>query len=429
MLRTHYSSQISAIDNGKHVAVAGWVQKLRDLGKVKFIVLRDREGEIQVTIKGEEELVKIFEKLSRESVISVSGVVSRNGAAPGGREIVPESIVVLSQAEAPLPLETDPHIQSELDTRIDFRYLDLRKKEIAAIFRIKDVIYRSFIDYLEKEGFVLAHTPCIVAAATEGGTNLFPIAYFDQEAFLGQSPQLYKQMLMASGLDKVMIITPAFRAEEHNTTRHLNEVMQLDIETAFVENEQDALKYAEGVIHYIYGQVRKECAEALKALNREIMVPPLPFKQLSYDDALKLLKKDNINVPWGEDLSPEAERALCKHFSPVIVTKWPTDVRAFYSMPEPGNEKICRAYDMLIEGMEAMSGAQRIHNFEQLIREMKRRKMNPKNFEFYTNAFRYGMPPHAGWSFGLERLTMLICGLKNVREATLWPRDRTRLTP
>ena len=429
MLRTHYSSEITEKDDGKAVVVAGWIQKLRDLGKVKFIILRDRDGELQITIKDSPDMEKTYSKLVRESVLSVTGAVKKNAAAPGGREIVPEKIIVLSQAESPLPLETDPHIQSELDTRIDFRYLDLRKKDVSAIFRIKDVIYRSFIDYLEKEKFVLCHTPCIVAAATEGGTNLFPIAYFENEAFLGQSPQLYKQMLMASGLDKVMIITPAFRAEEHNTSYHLNECMQMDIETAFVENEQDALKYAQEVIHYIYSQVKKECAPQLEALNRTLVVPSLPFKQMTYDEVLKTLKKDGMDIPWGQDLNREAEKAICKHHNPLIVTKYPTDVRAFYSMPEPGNEKVCRGYDMLIDGLEAMSGAQRIHDFSALIKEMKRRKMNPKNFEFYTNAFKTGMPSHAGWSFGLERLTMLICGLNNVREAVLWPRDRTRVTP
>jgi nondiscriminating aspartyl-tRNA synthetase len=429
MLRTHYSSQISEKDSGKKVTVAGWVQKMRDLGKVRFIILRDRDGEIQVTIKESKDLSDAFSKLVRESVLSIEGTVQMNKAAPGGKEIIPSKITVLAEAQSPLPLETDSRIQSELETRIDYRYLDLRKKEVAAIFKIKDVIYRSFIDYLEKEGFIMAHTPCIIASATEGGTNLFPLAYFDKEAFLVQSPQLYKQMLMASGLDKVMIITPAFRAEEHNTTYHLNECIQMDIETAFVENEQGALKYAEGVINYIYKQVEQQCKEQLEILGRSLEVPKLPFKQITYDEAVKILQKDGIKIKWGEDLTREAEKALCKHFNPLIVLKYPTDVRAFYSMPEPGNEKISRSYDMLIDGLEAMSGAQRIHKYDELIREMKRRKMNPKNFEFYTNAFRYGMPSHAGWSFGLERLTMLICGKANVREAVLWPRDRTRLTP
>lgn len=432
MLRTHYSSQISKGLDSEDVTIAGWVEKKRDLGKVSFLIIRDRDGEMQVTLKKDvvdEKLFSLLSEIPRESVVSVQGKVVKNASAPNEWEIIPKSITILSKAEVPLPLETDPKIKSELETRLNYRFLDLRKKENAAIFRIKDVIHRSFVRYLEHEGFVLAHVPSIVAASTEGGANLFPISYFENEAFLSQSPQLYKQMLMASGLDKVIITTPAFRAEEHNTTRHLNEVTQLDIELAFVESEEDALKYAEGVFEYIIKEVKRHCQHQLNALNRDLDVPKLPLKRLTYDECLELLKQDGIRIKWGSDITPEAEKALCKHFDPVIITKWPTDARAFYSMTEPGNEKICRAYDILYEGLEVLSGAQRQHDYALLVKEMQRRKMNPKNFTFYLDAFKYGMPPHAGWSFGLERLTMLICGLKNIREAQLWPRDRTRLAP
>lgn len=429
---TPYTSGITKNLAGKTIEVCGWVRKVRDLGSVKFLIVYDRMGEIQATLKKggvPKELFDLVDKIPRESVVKVSGTVEKNDKAPGGIEISPKKIELIVKAESPLPLETDPNIKSELDTRIDNRFLDLRKRENAAIFKIKDVIYRSFIDYLEEEGFTLMVTPSIIAAATEGGTNLFPLSYFEKEAFLVQSPQLYKQMLMASTFDKVMIITPAFRAEEHNTIYHLNEVIQMDIETAFVDDEEGALKYAEGVIHYIYKQVAEKCQEELKALNRKLAVPKLPFKRLTYDEALKLLAKEGIKIKWGDDLTREAEKAICNTHNPVIVKKYPTDIRAFYSMAEPGNEKICRGYDMLIDGLEAMSGAQRQHDYNKLVAEMKRRKMNPNNFKFYLDAFKYGMPPHAGWSFGLERLTMVICGLKNIREATLWPRDRTRLTP
>ncbi len=418
--------------DGETVTVAGWVQKIRNIGKVIFLIIRDREGEIQVTAKrGEcpDTVFKDISSLSRESVVSIKGSVKVSKAAPSGTEIVPQEINILAKADAPLPLETDPNIKSELETRINYRFIDLRKKEIAAIFRIKDVVHRSFIKYMEQEGFTLVHVPCIVAASTEGGTDLFPISYFENEAFLSQSPQLYKQMLMASGLDKVLIVTPVFRAEEHNTTRHLNESTQMDIEVAFVHDEQDALKYMQGAIHFIYSEVKANCKAQLEALHRTLEVPDATFKQMTYDRALDILKNDGISIKWGSDLTPEAERAICKHFSPVIITKWPTDVRAFYCMHETDNPKVCRGYDLLIDGIEISSGAQRIHNYDDLVKEMKRRKMNPKNFEFYLDAFRYGMPPHAGWSFGLERLTQVICGSNNVRETMLWPRDRTRLTP
>lgn len=417
---------------GKNVNVAGWVRTIRDIGKTKFLILADRSGTIQITAKKNEvsdEILKIISSLGREDVISVFGNVKKCEQAPKGIEIIPNTIELLAKAEVPLPLETDPKIKSNLDTRLDYRFLDLRKPENKAIFRIKDVIQRSFVKYLEGQGFILVNTPVIVAAATEGGTNLFPISYFEREAFLGQSPQLYKQMLMASGLDKVAIVVPVFRAEEHDTSFHLNESIQMDIEMAFVEDEEDVLKYMEGVVNYIYKKVKEDCDEELKLLNRNLVVPKLPVKRLTYDEAIEIAKKDKIKIKWGEDLTPEAQRAICKRFDPVIIKKWPTDVRAFYAMPEPGNRKICRGYDMLIDGIEICSGAQRIHNYKELVEEMKRRKMNPENFKFYLDAFRYGMPSHAGWSFGLERLTMIITGLKNIRECVLFPRDRKRLAP
>lgn len=425
MLRTHYSKDVGEGD----VTVAGWVRAIRDIGKTKFVIIADRYGEVQLTVKkGEvgEDIIKQISELAKESVVSVKGTAKKSPQAPGGVEIIPVSMAVLSKSEPVLPL--DLKIKSQLDTRLDYRYLDLRRPEIRAVFRIKDVIQRSFVKYFEDHDFVLINTPEIVAAATEGGTNLFPISYFDKEAFLVQSPQLYKQMMMASGLDKVVIVTPVFRAEEHDTSFHLNEATQMDIELAFVEDEQDALKHLQGVIHFIYSQVAKSCAEELKILDRKLTTPE-KIKQLTYDEALQLLKKDGVDMKWGDDLTPEYQRILNKHFEPVIVTKWPTDIRAFYAMPEPGNEKVCRGYDLLIEGIEICSGAQRIHEHDKLVKEMVRRKMNPKNFEFYLNAFKFGMPPHAGWSIGLERLTMVITGVKNVRECVLFPRDRKRLTP
>ena len=429
MLRTHYSNEITEKMDKKKVTVAGWTRIVREHGSLKFLILADRFGSVQITAKkGEtdDKLLKQITSLDKEDVITVSGTVKKNKQAPGSVEIMPDKIYVLNKSKTPLPL--DFKVKANLDTRLDYRFLDMRKPEVRAIFRIKDVIQRSFVRYLENEGFVLMNSPVIVAAATEGGTNLFPISYFDKEAFLGQSPQLYKQMLMASGLDKVAIVIPVFRAEEHDTSQHLNETTQMDIETAFVKDEQDVLKYMSEVVTFIYKQVAKECNEELKLLDRKLEIPK-QVKQLTYDEALKIVQKAGIKQEWGEDFTPEAQRVLNKKFNPLITTKWPTDIRAFYSMPEPKNEKICRAYDMIIDGIEVCSGAQRIHKYDELVKQMKKRNMNPDNFEFYLNAFRYGMPPHAGWSFGLERLTMVIAGIKNIRECMLFPRDRKRLTP
>ncbi len=425
-MRSHYINEITKEHVGKTVKLAGWVRKIRDLGSVKFLVLYDRDGEIQVTVKDS----NMVDEITRESAILVEGKVTASDKTGTGVELIPEKVDVVAKAETPLPMETDSKIVSELETRIENRFIDLRRKEGAAIFEIKSVIYKSFLDYFEQQGFKFMHAPCIIAAATEGGTNLFPLSYFEREAFLVQSPQLYKQILMASSFDNVCIISPAFRAEEHNTSYHLNEVVQMDIETAFVEDEEPALKYAEGMLNYVYSQVKEKCAEHLKLLGREdLKIPQLPIKRLKYDDAIELLQKEGVDIKWGDDLTRETERIICKHFNPVIITRWPTAVRAFYSMPEPTNPKICRSYDVIIDGLEAMSGAQRTHELKLLEKGLKDNDLDPKDFKFYLDAFRYGMPPHAGWSFGLERLTMLITGVKNIREVALWPRDRSRLTP
>ncbi|MBI4019465.1 MAG: aspartate--tRNA(Asn) ligase [Candidatus Aenigmarchaeota archaeon] len=428
MLRTHYFSEIKKDLDGKEVTIAGWARNIRDTGKIKFLIVADRTGETQVLGKVGETDDKVLEdmrKIDKEDVVSIRGTVRINEKAPGGKEIIPLSVTVLNKAEKPLPL--DLNVKSNLDTRLNYRYLDLRRPEVRAIFRVRDVIQRSFVRYLEENGFILVNTPSIVAAATEGGTNLFPISYFDTEAFLVQSPQLYKQILMASGLDKVIIQCPVFRAEEHDTSFHLNESMQMDIEMAFINSEPEVLHHLAGVIKYIYSRLAMECAEEMKILGRDTTVPK-EIKQITYDEARDIVNQES-ELKWGDDFTPEMQRIINKKYNPAIVTKWPTDLRAFYSMPEPGNEKICRAYDLLIDGVEISSGAQRIHKHDELVKEMKRRGMNPDNFEFYLNAFRHGMPPHGGWSIGLDRLTMVITGMKNVRECVLFPRDRKRLTP
>ncbi len=423
MLRTHYSNNITDKLEDKSVTVAGWVKRIRDIGKLIFIIIQDGHGEIQITAKHGEPSFKELKEVGNEWVLSVQGVVKKNKQAPGGYELIPTNVTIVNKASTPLPLDIHGKVESELETRLNHRYIDLRTPEVRSIFRIKDVIQTNFMKYLDEQGFLTINPPIIVAAATESGAALFPISYFDKEAFLAQSPQLYKQMVMAGGLDKVCMITPAFRAEEHDTTRHLNEVTQMDIEVAFVESEDEVIKYLEDVINYICKAVIDECSEELQILKHEINTTKI--KRIEYDDVLKILKKDGIKIEWGSDITPEAERAISKN-GPVIVTKWPLDIRAFYSMP---NGKYCRAFDLIMGGIEICSGAQRIHDVGQLTKEMKRRKMNPANFEFYLDAFRYGMPPHAGWSIGLERLTMALTGRKNIREVTLYPRTRTRLTP
>ncbi|MFH1126387.1 MAG: aspartate--tRNA(Asn) ligase, partial [Candidatus Altiarchaeota archaeon] len=367
---------------------------------------------------------------SKESVVEVSGRVSANPKAPNKVEIIPTEIKVLSLSNVPLPLDVTGKVDADLDTRLNNRFMDVRKPNVMAIFKIRSKVQESFREYFTKKEFVEINPPSIIAAASEGGTELFAISYFEREAFLCQSPQLYKQMLMSGGFDKVFITMPVFRAEMHNTTRHLNEIYQMDIEKSFIQDEEGVLEELEGVVQYLLKKVSEECVQELKLLGRDINVPKLPFKRLSYDEALKLLEKNGIKIPWGSDFTPEAEKKLNELLNePFFIKQWPTKLRAFYSKPLEDKPEICRAFDLDYMGMEIASGAQRIHNHDELVDSLKKKNLNPENFEFYLKAFRYGMPPHGGWSIGAERMTEAITGVSNIREVVLYPRDRTRLEP
>ncbi|HPD76734.1 MAG TPA: aspartate--tRNA(Asn) ligase, partial [Methanoregulaceae archaeon] len=285
--------------------------------------------------------------------------------------------------------------------------------------------------YFEKNGFTGITTPKIVAAATEGGTELFPIAYFDKEAFLNQSPQLYKQMMMAAGFEKVYEIGPIFRAEEHNTTKHLNEATSIDIEVSFADHNE-VMKILEDLIVATYAHVKDTCGDQIANLElADFTVPKAPFTRLPYADAIEIAKK-KIDEPikYGDDISSAAERAIGAEMgSHYFIVDWPTEIRPYYAMPYEDDPSICRAFDLMHPRMELSSGAQRVHQHDLLVQQIAKKGLNPESFEFYLRPFRYGMPPHAGWGLGAERLVMTMLNLGNVREAVLFPRDMHRLVP
>jgi len=292
MHRTHYSGEITEELNGRHVKVAGWVHEVKDLGGIKFLWLRDRMGIVQVTApkkKVSQEIFKLIPKLNAEDVIAVEGTVNFTPKAKLGFEILPEKLEILGRAETPLPLDPTGKVKAELDTRLDNRFMDVRRPEVMAIFKIRSSVFRAIRDFFDREGFVEIHTPKIIATATEGGTELFPMKYFERDAFLAQSPQLYKQMMMASGLDRVYEIAPIFRAEEHNTTRHLNEAWSVDAEMAFIESEGEVMGLLERLVAHTINYVREHNAKELETLNFELEKPKLPFPRLSYDEALEIL--------------------------------------------------------------------------------------------------------------------------------------------
>jgi aspartyl-tRNA synthetase len=349
--------------------------------------------------------------------------------APGGIEIIPSEIEIISKSASPLPLDPRRVTKANLDTRLDWRVLDLRTKESRAIFKIQAKIIEAFRDFLIRKGYIEIQPPIIIAAASEGGAELFPIVYFEKQAFLAQSPQLYKQM-GAISLEKVFLIMPVFRAEKFDQPTHLNELRQLDIEQAFADDE-DVMKVLERCIVYILQQVKKNCKEELKILNQDTKIPKIPFKRITYTQAIEILKKAKEKIKWGEDFSKTQEKLLQKliRTNAFFIKDWPKELKAFYAMPYENNPKICRAFDLIYNGIEIASGTQRIHLPDLLIKQLKEKGLNPDDFKFYIDCFRYGAPFHSGWSIGLERITMAITGRTNIRECTMFPRDRSRITP
>ncbi len=434
MLRTHYSSQIMEKDDGKKVVVAGWIQKLRDLGKVKFIVLRDKDGEIQITIKDSPELDKTFGKLVRESVISVAGVVKKNAAAPGGREIVPEKIAVLSQAESPLPLETDVHIQSTLDKRLDFRSIDLRMPRNRAIFKVQSTLIQEMQAFLKSMDFMQIFTPCLMGVASESGAEIFPVVYFEREAFLRQDPQLHRQLSIAGGLEKVYDIGPAWRAEQSHTTRHMCEHRVMAVETSFIENEYEVMELEENLVSFAMEKLKKDCKEELDMFNAAMEIPR-KFPVLEFPKIYDILGELGVKLPRGEDLNGAAEKKLGEYVKEkynsdfFFVNRFPFAVKPFYVMRVDDEPEWARSVDLIFKGIEMSSGGQREHRYNKIIEQAKIKKMKLEPINWFADFFKYGVPPHGGFALGIERLTMQILGLENIREATLFPRDMERLVP
>jgi len=430
--RTHYSKRIDPQLSGEELIVMGWIHEIRDLGGIIFVLLRDRDGTIQITApskKISKELLEEIRKLRKESVVAIKGIVQESAKAPGGYEIIPNEVKLLNESKLPLPLDTTDKVHAEIDTRLDSRYIDLRRPTSSAIFKIKSRMLHSVRNFFEKGECIEINSPKLGASATEGGTELFPITYFEREAFLSQSPQLYKQMMMAAGFDRVFEIAQIFRAEEHDTLRHLNEAISIDFEGAFCSQE-DVMNYLEGLVHTAIKDVVEHCEDELKILEMDLKVPEIPFPRIDYDEVVDIVNSKGVNMQHGEDLSRAAEKAMGEVMDGYyFITGWPTDIKPFYVMPgEEDPAKSC-AFDLMYKDLEISSGAQRVHKHDLLVERIKKQGLNPASFERYLAAFEYGMPPHAGWGLGAERFTMCLTGVNNVRETVLFPRDRRRLTP
>ncbi len=410
------------------VEISGWAQNIRIMSSVLFIELRDVSGTVQGVLlkKGNEELFDSLKTIPRETVMSMEGQAVKSQAKIG-YEVQIKNLEILNKSETPLPLGVVDKIDSDIETRLENRYLDLRRPEKLSIFKVQSTIANSIRDYFVQQGFIEIHSPKIVAAATEGGTELFPVKYFERNAYLSQSPQLYKEIMMSAGFDRVFEVAPAFRAEEHNTPRHINEFTSIDMEMSFV-NDDDVMDVLENVIKVAGQSIAESNERELEILGVSKPSLDYKFKRISYSEFVKMANQRGIKLKDGEDLSTPVLKTVGGEINEFyFITRWPRELKPFYV--QPFDEEYSRGFDLQFGELEITSGAQRVHSPEVLVNNLKNKGLNPESFSFYVNAFRYGMPPHAGWAIGLERLTMVLLNISNIRETTLFPRDRTRVTP
>ncbi len=430
-VRTQYTSQVTPDIDGQNVTLFGWVQEVRDLGGLRFLILQDREGTVQITIPKKRippEVLAKSDSLQKRYSFAVKGSVKKTNMTKRGVEIIPTDIKIFSTATEQLPIDITGKTPANIEVRLDARSLDLTLETSLAAFKIQHTALQAIRTFLFNQDFMEAHSPRIIASATEGGAELFCIDYFGQKAYLAQSPQLYKEELTLS-FEKVFEVGPFFRAEESHTRRHLSEFTSVDVEMAFA-NADNVMTLLEQTIHHTVGVVKEKCQTELNLLNHNLEVPALPFKRLTYTQVLEELKTQSTDIPWGEDITTDALRVLGKIYPCFyFITEWPTHTKAFYIKPQNDNPKISEGFDLMYGYIELTSGGTRICDKTQLIERLKEKGLNPDSFKMHLQAFDYGMPPHAGWAIGLERLTMILTGIKNIREVTLYPRDRVRLTP
>ncbi len=421
-----YIKDIIASKKEEKVLIKGWVHDTRELGKIRFMILRDITGIIQIVGVKKEIGDELFDLMNqnRENVLEIEGKAKLSKQAPGGIELVPEKIKVLAQAEQPIPIDVSDFSKTELPKRLDYRFLDLHRRRTQAIFKIQSTIIQAFSEFMDKEGAYNMQFPSIISSSSEGGTELFEAKYFEKKAYLSQSCQLYKQMLACS-MEKVYTLFTVWRAEKHNTVRHLNEARQLDFEMAFADEfiVMDVLARA---VQYIVKIILEKNKEDLEILQVKLKNPNI--KYLKFSEVADLMKKNKVKMS-KDDLSGEAERKLEELYPDTIVFvhDWPIAGKPFYIMPKGKDSS--GGFDAIYKGIEISSGGQRVHDPELLSKRIKEKELNPKDFKSYIDSFRYGAPPHAGWGLGLERLTMVLLGLDNIREAVLFPRDRDRLSP
>jgi aspartyl-tRNA synthetase len=421
------------IDN---VKIAGWIQQVRDLGGLRFIQLQDRSGIVQIVIPKKKVSQEIFSlELQEGDIIFVVGEVVENKSAPNGKEVLPSSLNILNKRVQEYPIAITDKIETNPDKRYDFRFLDLRNRKVSQIFEIESAVAYSIQEYFKENDFLQFFSAKIVGSATESGANVFEINYFDKKAFLAQSPQFYKQMMLMAGFERVFEIGPVFRAEKHHTNRHLCEYTSIDFEISYINDQRDVMKVLQDAINYALEKVKTDKRKALEELDVTIDDQPKEWPVLTMPECNDILTKEGKNLDLYEDLDAEAEKIIGKHVKEkwdsdfVFVDQYPWDVRPFYTMKDDKDHKLTKSFDLLYKGQELTTGGQREHRIDVLTTQAEEKGFNLKHIDSYLQFFRNGAPPHGGSGTGIERFVQQILNLPNIREARLHPRDPTRLEP
>ncbi|MDQ3948666.1 MAG: aspartate--tRNA(Asn) ligase [Thermoproteota archaeon] len=424
--RSHYASQLNGTLIGQQVSVGGWIEDIRDIGKLAFVTIRDVTGLCQVIVTGGN--LQFAMQAPRQSAVTATGIVQESKARDFPVEVKVSEFTVLTEALHPLPIDPTGRVESAIDKRLDARALDLRNPRIAAIFRLRSTGLKIVRDTLSSLGFIEVNTPKIIGSASEGGANLFGFTYFgNRKAYLAQSPQLYKEQLML-GLDKVFEIGPYFRAEKSHTVRHLSEFTSVDIEAAFLDYE-DVMDILEKVIRKVTIEFYERYKPDLHTAGaKEISVAKID--RLTYEQCLEEIAKEGEKLEFGDDLSDSALRKLGNlHPGFYFIVDWPLKLKPFYIHAKEEDLRLSKSFDLQYSYLELASGGRRLHEPAKLRTRLAEQGLNPAAFEDHLKSFEWGMPPHSGWGLGYDRLMMVLTGQLNVREVVLYPRDTERLTP
>jgi len=435
--RTHYTDEIEGAKEEK-IVLSGWVHEIKDLARTRFIWLRDSHGVAQVTIlksSAAPEILKSSDSLGREDVIAVEGKPVKERVAKIGAEISPTKIELISKSLETAPLDISGKIESNLDARLDWRVIDLRRRENLAIFQIQSKLVEGMAEYLHRNGYLQVFTPCLLGGTSEGGAEVFKVDYFGNESFLRQDPQLHRQLCIAAGFDRIYDLGPNWRAELSHTPRHLCEHRGMAVEFGFMNDETDMMRVEEELVVAAIQKVKEQCNRELELLHITPEIPRTPFPEVRFPDIYNILEQYGKQLPVGSDLDTEAEILLCrfvkeKHKTDAFfINRFPSKVKPFYVMRIDDEPQWARSVDFVYRDIEQSSGGQREHRYQRIMEQLKEQQPNPEGMKWFTDPFKFGVPPHGGFCLGIERFTMAFLGKENVRETTLFPRTPERLRP